>query len=490
MFRLQHKTERTAGVAWNRIVALIMLMASGWLPLACVNPPATTPQPTYTPWIVYVTATPSVVGIITADRPVNIAFVLDASTSMNATIGGQRKLRIAQDVMAQLIEDLPANVRAGVWVYGHRVGDSDAEQARSCQDIEELVPVGPLDKPAAIAKVRSFVAKGWTPMATSLRRAADRLPGGADNSVILVSDGKETCGGDPCAAAQELRAQKVSLTIHVVGFGVDAEARSQLECIASAGGGRYFDATTGPELANALCQAVNLVQAPPAQPGGAQTPPVASTVGALPGRTGIPQPTPRRGTRTVPPSWPAQYPAPALAGPANGTTFEPNAQITLSWQPMGTLGPDDYYVVHIQHTTGVDQQWTKGTSLAVPRYLYGMVEAAERRYTWYVVVMRQTGTTAQGYRTGVAISPESEHRWFTWRFQEPGPATGAALRGAPRGGYGSYGYTQGHAAAFGDPVPAGNTALLVIIGGLFVLVTLAVSAVTLAGDRYDVPPAR
>jgi hypothetical protein len=68
-----------------------------------------------------------------------------------------------------------------------------------------------------------------------------------------VSDGKETCKGDPVIAAKALAGQKI--TVHTVGFVVDTAARGQLQTIARITGGSYFDAPVGPELPDTLKKA-------------------------------------------------------------------------------------------------------------------------------------------------------------------------------------------------------------------------------------------
>ena len=72
---------------------------------------------------------------------------------------------------------------------------------------------------------------------------------------MLVSDGKETCQGDPVVAAKALAAK--GITVHTVGFIVDTAARGQLQAIARATGGTYFDAPVGPELPDTLKSALN-----------------------------------------------------------------------------------------------------------------------------------------------------------------------------------------------------------------------------------------
>ena len=90
-------------------------------------------------------------------------------------------------------------------------------------------------------------------MGPALRQAADELPDEGARNVVLVSDGLDTCAPPPvCDVAKELHEQGIDLIINTVGFLVDDEARTELECIAEAGGGRYLDANDADSLAESM----------------------------------------------------------------------------------------------------------------------------------------------------------------------------------------------------------------------------------------------
>jgi hypothetical protein len=106
-----------------------------------------------------------------------------------------------------------------------------------------------VDKPALSAAIEDINPKGKTPITRSLRAAVDILRTEEGTStVVLVSDGEETCDPDPCAAPRELMGTGVDFVVHVIGFDVNDEQRAQLECIADAGGGRYFTAANAEDL--------------------------------------------------------------------------------------------------------------------------------------------------------------------------------------------------------------------------------------------------
>ncbi|TVR20873.1 MAG: VWA domain-containing protein [Anaerolineaceae bacterium] len=180
----------------------------------------------------------------------NYAFIFDASGSMRAGLAGRTRLAVAQDVMVQLSAELAPNVNASLWVYGHRLPQDDV--AASCRDIEEVIPLSPVDVAEFERVVRNIQAIGYTPITDSLAQAAASLPIDGDNTIILISDGEETCAGDPCAMARELAARDANLLVNTIGFVVNEFTRQQLECIAEVTGGVYLDAPGPDELTDAL----------------------------------------------------------------------------------------------------------------------------------------------------------------------------------------------------------------------------------------------
>lgn len=178
----------------------------------------------------------------------NILFILDASGSMAGRIDGKPKMDVAKEVMTDLIDGLPDNLNVGLEVYGHRSkGD--------CDDIETMVEVGAINKQALADKINSIQPKGKTPIAKSLQMAGEKLSASEDKTtIILVSDGEETCEGDACKYVRDLRGQGINVKVHVVGFDVGEKEKKQLSCIAEAGGGRYYTAHNADQLKEALTE--------------------------------------------------------------------------------------------------------------------------------------------------------------------------------------------------------------------------------------------
>lgn len=202
--------------------------------------------------------------------------ILHASGSMWGQLDGRAKIEIARDVVRDLMGRWSPEVELGLMAYGHR-------QKGDCDDIELLIPPGPGTGPQVLAAVEALQPKGKTPITAAIRQAAEALRSTEEPAtVILVSDGEETCEGDPCAAAAELDAAGVDLTVHVVGFDVAGEAQAQLRCIAEKTGGRFVPASDAASLAEALHAVAEEVHAaPPPEPAPAPTGPAKLRVQAV-----------------------------------------------------------------------------------------------------------------------------------------------------------------------------------------------------------------
>ncbi len=171
---------------------------------------------------------------------------------MNASDGtGRTKIAAAKEALVSLVDRLPDDSLVGLRVYGHRIPNTDKQ--RGCKDTELIVPVGPLDRAGMKARIRSYDAKGFTPIGLSLREGARDLPTEGKRTIVLVSDGIDTCAPpDPCEVARDIARQGIETRIEAIGFQVDPRARRELQCIARVTGGSYFDARSSGELAAKL----------------------------------------------------------------------------------------------------------------------------------------------------------------------------------------------------------------------------------------------
>ena len=159
------------------------------------------------------------------------ALIVDASGSMlDADVDGGTRMDAAKRAAHELVNDLPDSANLGLLAYGMRVSNAPEDHARGCQDVETLVPVGKLDRGLLNRKIDEMTPSGYTPIGHSLRAAAKELGDEGERTIILVSDGIDTCAPPPvCEVAKELAGEGVDLTIHTVGFKTDEEARKELE---------------------------------------------------------------------------------------------------------------------------------------------------------------------------------------------------------------------------------------------------------------------
>jgi len=179
-----------------------------------------------------------------------VLFVFDASGSMLETAGTTPKIAAAKKVMNEIVPQLDPAVCVGLVAYGHR-------RRGDCQDIQVLIPPGSTEREALLERVAALKPRGMTPITDTLSVAIELLKlKENETTIVLVSDGKETCQADPCAVVTKLKATGIKFVVHCVGFQVDRDARGQLECISRAGGGRYFQADDANGLLGAL-QAIN-----------------------------------------------------------------------------------------------------------------------------------------------------------------------------------------------------------------------------------------
>ncbi|WP_427383628.1 vWA domain-containing protein [Janibacter sp. G56] len=189
------------------------------------------------------------------DEPVpgKLLLMLDASGSMKAQDpSGLTKINAAKKALTGLVDALPDTAQVGLRVYGATVDGKGKPTTAACADTQLIHPIEALDKPTLTSTIKDIKALGETPIAHSLKEALNDLGTEGKRNIVLVSDGEESCVPDPCPTIKKLTTAGVDLQIDTVGFGVDAKARKQLQCLADAGKGSYYDAQDASQLANSL----------------------------------------------------------------------------------------------------------------------------------------------------------------------------------------------------------------------------------------------
>jgi len=219
-------------------------------------------------WLsVLVFAFTSVTSSLRAAEHSKVMLVLDASGSMWGQIKGTAKIVIARQAVRDLLTTWDQNILLGLSAYGHR-------RKGDCGDIQTIYPVGTARPDAIMSIVNALQPKGKTPLSEAVRRAAEELKYTEDKAtVILVSDGVETCGANSCELGSQLEELGVDFTTHVIGFDVAEKQQAGLRCLAENTGGLFLSANDAGELNLALTKVATAVREEPKTVVAQQAPP-------------------------------------------------------------------------------------------------------------------------------------------------------------------------------------------------------------------------
>mgnify|MGYP002401362465 CR=1 FL=1 len=178
-----------------------------------------------------------------------IIFIYDASGSMWGTLQGKTKMQIASDVLTKTVNGLPDNQPIGLVAYGHR-------KKEDCQDVEFLVNADNGAKKTVTNYLKNIKPLGRTPLAYSAMQVIAYLRQSKTKAtIILVTDGIESCGGNICDVIRDAKKEGIDFRLHIVGFGLKANETEQLKCAAGAGDGNYYDAADAGGLGDVLNEA-------------------------------------------------------------------------------------------------------------------------------------------------------------------------------------------------------------------------------------------
>ena len=175
-----------------------------------------------------------------------VLFILDASGSMWQKMDDKFKKDIAADVLLEALGKVGGEVEFGLIAYGHN-------EKGDCDDIEVIFPISKYESDKVKSAIRNIEPKGKTPLARSAKMAVELIK--RDNlatTIILITDGLETCDGDLCRVVQDAKNDNIDFKMHVVGFGLSEDDRTTLKCAAEKGNGLYLDANSENELSFAI----------------------------------------------------------------------------------------------------------------------------------------------------------------------------------------------------------------------------------------------
>ncbi|MCZ6869506.1 MAG: VWA domain-containing protein, partial [Gammaproteobacteria bacterium] len=183
-----------------------------------------------------------------------VAIVVDASRSMWGRMDGQPKMTVAKEILRDVSDWFPGDLQLALRAYG----STSPSDLHDCSDSKLLVPFGKQNREPIRRAIAGLRPLGQTPIAYALNQVAgDFEESQSERAVVLVTDGIESCGGDPVAAARSLHDEQI--VIHVIGFGLGNAAdedTASLDAIAQASGGRFLTAGSAAELKEALAGTV------------------------------------------------------------------------------------------------------------------------------------------------------------------------------------------------------------------------------------------
>jgi len=201
-------------------------------PVATVRPPPPPPPPqdcapTYPP----------------GDEP-EVVLVVDGSGSMNEPFaGGGPRIDQARRSIRSMVEGLPPGVDVGLVDF------------RGCDKVRRDKFYSDSERGQLMGEIDSLQPWGGTALARSIERAGNIVSGDVESVIVVVSDGEETCKGDPCAAARALKAAKPNAIINVIDISGDGKGRQVIQCVAQATGGRVLTPQSPMDFARTLQQA-------------------------------------------------------------------------------------------------------------------------------------------------------------------------------------------------------------------------------------------
>lgn len=186
-----------------------------------------------------------------------ILFLLDASGSMLASWKQEYRIDVAKRILTEMVDSLRGNndLELALRVYGHMF----FRKSQNCTDSRLEVPFRPANHDQIIHKLNDIKPKGTTPIAYSLEQAAHDFPEnkGYRNIIVLITDGLESCDGDPCAVSLALQQKGIFLKPFVIGIGgLQSEFDKEFSCI-----GKYYNAEDDLAFKEALQKAIETTMA-------------------------------------------------------------------------------------------------------------------------------------------------------------------------------------------------------------------------------------
>ncbi|MCC5804410.1 VWA domain-containing protein [Rossellomorea vietnamensis] len=184
----------------------------------------------------------------------NIEIILDSSGSMNNTVNGRTQMDLAKETINNFLASVPDKANVSLRVYGHKGSGSDSDKKLSCSSIEQVYGFDTYKKEEFDQALNQFNPSGWTPIEGALKASKEAFSKynakNNTNLIYLVSDGIETCDGNPAEFAKTLQDSEIKPIVNVIGFNVNGEAQKQLKAVAANSDGVYTTVTSAEQLEN------------------------------------------------------------------------------------------------------------------------------------------------------------------------------------------------------------------------------------------------
>lgn len=194
-----------------------------------------------------------------AMREEEILIIVDYSASMSQQLGVSARYIQSIDAINRILQNVPNETKIGLRVFGitnspaiivDMDGNGRFNKREICSASKLVLPISSFNNTNIVNSLSELRPRGATPIGYSLRQAIkhDFANSSGLKHIILVTDGKENCGDDPCQYIKQVMSQRNDILIDVIGITVDTNAYSQLSCIAGSTNGRFYNANNPEEL--------------------------------------------------------------------------------------------------------------------------------------------------------------------------------------------------------------------------------------------------
>lgn len=193
-------------------------------------------------------------------------FIVDFSSSMNQKLGYTPKIYLAVDAIRNVLSKYGKEMKVGLRIFGVTDKPITRQTSRGIEYIKEnictasklVLPIARYNNDNISDRLSYINPKGATPIGYSLREAVqnDFSLGGHKKHIILITDGAENCGDDPCEFIRYIMQTRNDITIDVIGITVSDNDYSKLKCISSNGRGQYFSVNSSEDFKTKFEQAL------------------------------------------------------------------------------------------------------------------------------------------------------------------------------------------------------------------------------------------